>query len=952
MSDAEGTCARTRGWHGEYGGFQRYKSKDSSTDYDISADSDTDKSERWSELQASSTGYASEPSEKEISTLGGFVEGLGGLKVSPKELNVNAMDAESREVDITEEEDLQPENRDDMATDSKIEKNQEEIVQVAPFLDDAKGSRGKRKDSHKRKESERVKVSKKNDKNKDELSEKAKKESKRKQEETGDKKSHKKEKKSEKSLKSERNDDGDSTRRDKHRGTAEKDHFKGSRHDRDDKRFNADTNSDDDHSQRRDRHWDSGKSHQSKSSNKTDREKDSKRTKVDSDQRVTHRGRSPSRSPPRSNNKWHSSSHGKEVGRSPSPRYKEREDREWAGRDKNDKEGSAKFRRFGFSGLGGYSPRRRRSDAAIKTPSPPPRSPERKKSRAWDLPPVGMDSSLVAAMAAAHQAAAAQQAVALASVSSLVTMNPAVTAVTLTQATRPFRRLYVGNVPATVSDGELMEFMNAAMLSANANHLPGTKPCINCLVNVEKNYAFAEFLTPEDATAALAFDGVTLHGTILKIRRPKDYVPPANGGAEVSAVVEMVSNVVVDSPRKVFVGGICSTLSSDKVREIVTAFGQLKAYHWEVATKDNRKESFAFLEYLDPSVTLKACAGLNGMRLGNHILTVFQATPNASSETERTESPFYGIPEQAKTLLQTPTRVLELQNVISEQEILTMSDADLEEVAEDIRLECIRFGTVRSMHIVRPHDEAMRQFFEAARNELSTQMGDAGFENQANVLDQFFQSAVDGNGVQTGADVNIANDNDIQYMASETGSVSNVNGNLGHLSLTEPGAEHLAGQFMECQTVVTAESIPGTVAQQLPETKVADEAVDIGENAQQGSLIQLCLQPEENVPDNAISENFPVVSKVDVASSGNKNFELRESNIGRVYVEFSREEFTCQAAHSLHERMYGDRKVVAGYFPLKLYQKKFRKGLEPQTFEEKQALALAAQERLNSLIKD
>lgn len=47
---------------------------------------------------------------------------------------------------------------------------------------------------------------------------------------------------------------------------------------------------------------------------------------------------------------------------------------------------------------------------------------------------------------------------------------------------RSIRRLYVGNVPQTVSDGELMEFMNAAMLSANANHIPRTKPCINCMV--------------------------------------------------------------------------------------------------------------------------------------------------------------------------------------------------------------------------------------------------------------------------------------------------------------------------------------------------------------------------------------------------------------------------------------------------------------------------------------
>lgn len=36
-----------------------------------------------------------------------------------------------------------------------------------------------------------------------------------------------------------------------------------------------------------------------------------------------------------------------------------------------------------------------------------------------------------------------------------------------------------------------------------------------------------EFLTPEDALAALAFDGTSFFGCILKIRRPKDFIDVA-----------------------------------------------------------------------------------------------------------------------------------------------------------------------------------------------------------------------------------------------------------------------------------------------------------------------------------------------------------------------------------------------------------------------------------------
>lgn len=46
-------------------------------------------------------------------------------------------------------------------------------------------------------------------------------------------------------------------------------------------------------------------------------------------------------------------------------------------------------------------------------------------------------------------------------------------------------------------------------------------------VNKEKCQAVVEFLTPEDATAALSFDGKSLFGSVLKIRRPKDFVEVA-----------------------------------------------------------------------------------------------------------------------------------------------------------------------------------------------------------------------------------------------------------------------------------------------------------------------------------------------------------------------------------------------------------------------------------------
>ena len=162
-----------------------------------------------------------------------------------------------------------------------------------------------------------------------------------------------------------------------------------------------------------------------------------------------------------------------------------------------------RYHRFGgyTSGLGGYSPRKRRTQAAAMTPSPPPRSPEcRRKPKAWDMTPPGLDHNVIAAITAAHVAQQKQTFTMLSmqpspnmmslhvpSFPPITTFKPSichqiVSPVTLTHGTRSVRRLYIGNVPSTVSDGELLEFMNAAMLSINAHHLPGTKPCINCTV--------------------------------------------------------------------------------------------------------------------------------------------------------------------------------------------------------------------------------------------------------------------------------------------------------------------------------------------------------------------------------------------------------------------------------------------------------------------------------------
>ncbi|XP_029657836.1 splicing factor U2AF 50 kDa subunit-like [Octopus sinensis] len=101
-------------------------------------------------------------------------------------------------------------------------------------------------------------------------------------------------------------------------------------------------------------------------------------------------------------------------------------------------------------------------------------------------------------------------------------MMPALTQSGSTMS-RQARRIYVGGIPFKTTEDELMETFNYQMKVNGYNQAEGN-PIIAVQVNIEKNYAFLEFRSAEETTAALAFDGITLRGQCLKLRRPRDYL--------------------------------------------------------------------------------------------------------------------------------------------------------------------------------------------------------------------------------------------------------------------------------------------------------------------------------------------------------------------------------------------------------------------------------------------
>ena len=214
---------------------------------------------------------------------------------------------------------------------------------------------------------------------------------------------------------------------------------------------------------------------------------------------------------------------------------------------------------------------RDRRDRDIKSESSR-RTRRRKPSLYWDVPPPGFEHITpmqYKAMQAAGQIPA-----------TLVPETPqAAVPVVGSTVTRQARRLYVGNIPFGVSEEEMMDFFNQQMHLSGLAQAEGN-PILASQVNLDKNFAFLEFRSIDETTQAMAFDGINFKGQSLKLRRPHDYQPmPGQSENPNFNVPGVVSTVVPDSPNKVFLGGLPNYLNEDQVKELLTSFGQLRAFN-------------------------------------------------------------------------------------------------------------------------------------------------------------------------------------------------------------------------------------------------------------------------------------------------------------------------------------------------------------------------------------
>ncbi|KAG9312984.1 hypothetical protein JVU11DRAFT_6422 [Chiua virens] len=268
---------------------------------------------------------------------------------------------------------------------------------------------------------------------------------------------------------------------------------------------------------------------------------------------------------------------------------------------------------------------------------------------------------------------------------------------------RQSRRLYIGSITSDVNEQNLADFFNSKMIEMGIGTGGPGNPVLAVQCNYEKNYAFVEFRSAEDATAAMAFDGIIFINGPLKIRRPKDY-----GGVDMTVsgvhVPGVVSTNVPDSINKIFVGGLPTYLTEDQVQELLKSFGELKAFNLVRENGNGPSKGFAFFEYVDVTVTDVAIQSLNGMELGDRYLVVQRASVGA--KPGQPNLPYDQFPEIPRPIMPAgenntaDARILLMLNMVTADDLV--DDQEYGDIYEDVKEECSVYGPVEDLRIPRP----------------------------------------------------------------------------------------------------------------------------------------------------------------------------------------------------------------------------------------------------------
>ncbi|KAM3312648.1 hypothetical protein ACQJBY_032474 [Aegilops geniculata] len=289
------------------------------------------------------------------------------------------------------------------------------------------------------------------------------------------------------------------------------------------------------------------------------------------------------------------------------------------------------------------------------------------------------------------------------------------------QATRHARRVYVGGLPPTANEQTVAIYFNQVMAAIGGNTAGPGDAVLNVYINHDKKFAFVEMRSVEEASNAMALDGIMFEGAPVKVRRPTDYNPSLaaalgpsqpNPNLNLGAVgLTPGSAGGLEGPDRIFVGGLPYYFTEAQVRELLESFGPLRGFDLVKDRETGNSKGYAFCVYQDLNVTDIACAALNGIKMGDKTLTVRRANQGTSQPRPEQETILLHAQQQVqmqKLVLQVggalPTKVVRLTQVVSADEL--RDDEEYKDILEDMREEgrkYVHINAIAESFIVQPH---------------------------------------------------------------------------------------------------------------------------------------------------------------------------------------------------------------------------------------------------------
>eukprot|EP01080_Neovahlkampfia_damariscottae_P012210 gene12210-5797_t len=276
------------------------------------------------------------------------------------------------------------------------------------------------------------------------------------------------------------------------------------------------------------------------------------------------------------------------------------------------------------------------------------------------------------------------------------------------------KKIYVGNIPLSVSEKEIVDFFNSNMKKLLRKE--DVNPVLKAEISNEKTSCSLEFSDEKDVQVALKnLEGIKFLEEKLTLRPMKK--PEAGGGALYTSLVP------TESPNKLFIGGLPSEMLEDQVKDLLTYFGELKQFNLVMDSVTNLSKGYAFCEYLNEDITDKVIQQLNGKEIGSKTLLVQRASVS-SKQTQNTMIMSVDFNSSVSALLNLnikceaalaslvatrslsmlPTRILVLYNMFREEDY-DLNEDDYRDLYDDIKMEVKKFGRVKALVIPRERKE-------------------------------------------------------------------------------------------------------------------------------------------------------------------------------------------------------------------------------------------------------